>query len=199
MILTEKLKNYSIVLASGSPRRVELLKGMGVDFSIRKLDIDESYPKDLKGSEIAVFVSQKKSSAFPENEISDNTIVITSDTIVWQNGCALEKPMDRAHAIEMLKSLSGAEHEVFTGVTLRSKTKTHSFFSRSNVWFRSLSLEEIEYYVDTCKPFDKAGSYGVQEWIGYVAIERIEGSWFNVMGLPTRMLYQELEAFIESK
>ncbi|HBG71633.1 MAG: septum formation protein Maf [Bacteroidetes bacterium GWF2_43_63] len=198
MILTERLKNYSIVLASGSPRRVELLKGMGVDFSIRKLDIDESYPKDLKGSEIAVFVSQKKSFAFPENEISDITIVITSDTIVWQNGCALEKPMDRTHAIEMLKSLSGAEHEVFTGVTLRSKTKTHSFFSRSNVRFRSLSLEEIEYYVDTCKPFDKAGSYGVQEWIGYVAIERIEGSWFNVMGLPTRMLYQELEAFIES-
>ena len=198
MILNDKLKEYSIVLASGSPRRVELLKGMGIDFSIRKLDIDESYPNDLKGSEIAVYVSQKKSAAFPENEVCDNTIVITADTIVWQNSCALEKPMDRAHAIEMLKSLSGAEHEVFTGVTLRSKTKTHSFFSRSNVWFRSLSPEEIEYYVDTCKPFDKAGSYGVQEWIGYVAIERIEGSWFNVMGLPTRMLYQELEAFIES-
>lgn len=197
MILNDKLQAYEIILASGSPRRVELLKGMGIDFSIRKLDIDESYSSDLQGAEIAVYVSQKKSSAFPEHEISDNTIMITADTIVWQNGRALEKPMDRAHAIEMLQSLSGAEHEVFTGVTLRSKNKTHSFFSRSNVWFRALSLNEIEYYVDTCKPFDKAGSYGVQEWIGYVAIERIEGSWFNVMGLPTRMLYQELEAFIE--
>lgn len=196
-MLNDKIKDYKLILASGSPRRVELLKGMGIDFSIRKLDIDESYPNHMKGSEIAVFVSQKKSAAFPENEISDKTIVITADTIVWQLGRALEKPMDRAHAIEMLKSLSGAEHEVFTGVTLRSKTKTHSFFNRSEVWFRPLSMDEIEYYVDTCKPFDKAGSYGVQEWIGYVAIERIEGSWFNVMGLPTRMLYQELEAFIE--
>jgi len=197
MILNEKLKTFEIILASGSPRRVELLRGMGIDFTIRKLDIDESYSAELKGAEIAVYVSQKKSSALPEHEISDNTIVITADTIVWQNGRALEKPMDRAHAIEMLQSLSGAEHEVFTGVTLCSKNKTHSFFSRSNVWFRALSIDEIEYYVDTCKPFDKAGSYGVQEWIGYVAIERIEGSWFNVMGLPTRMLYQELEAFIE--
>lgn len=196
-MLNDKIKDYKLILASGSPRRVELLKGMGIDFSIRKLDIDESYPNHMKGSEIAVFVSQKKSAAFPENEISDKTIVITADTIVWQLGRALEKPMDRAHAIEMLKSLSGAEHEVFTGVTLRSKTKTHSFFNRSEVWFRPLNTDEIEYYVDTCKPFDKAGSYGVQEWIGYVAIERIEGSWFNVMGLPTRMLYQELEAFIE--
>ncbi len=195
-MLNDKIKDYKLILASGSPRRVELLKGMGIDFSIRKLDIDESYPNHMKGSEIAVFVSQKKSAAFPENEISDKTIVITADTIVWQLGRALEKPMDRAHAIEMLKSLSGAEHEVFTGVTLRSKTKTHSFFNRSEVWFRPLSMDEIEYYVDTCKPFDKAGSYGVQEWIGYVAIERIEGSWFNVMGLPTRMLYQELEAFM---
>jgi len=197
MILNEKLKTFEIILASGSPRRVELLKGMGIDFSIRKLDIDESYSADLQGADIAVYVSQKKSAAFLEHEISDNTIVITADTIVWQNGRALEKPMDRAHAIEMLQSLSGAEHEVFTGVTLCSRNKTHSFFSRSNVWFRALSIDEIEYYVDTCKPFDKAGSYGVQEWIGYVAIERIEGSWFNVMGLPTRMLYQELEAFIE--
>ncbi len=196
MILTEKLKAYEIILASGSPRRVELLKGMGVDFTIRKLDIDESYSAELQGADIAVYVSQKKSAAYPDNELGENTIVITADTIVWQHGRALEKPMDRAHAIEMLRSLSGAEHEVFTGVTLRSENKTHSFFSRSKVWFRALSLDEIEYYVDTCKPFDKAGSYGVQEWIGYVAIERIEGSWFNVMGLPTRMLYQELEAFI---
>ena len=196
MILNDQLKAYEIVLASGSPRRVELLKGMGVDFTIRKLDIDESYSAELQGADIAVYVSQKKSAAYPDNELGENTIVITADTIVWQHGRALEKPMDRAHAIEMLRSLSGAEHEVFTGVTLRSKNKSYSFFSRSKVWFRALSLNEIEYYVDTCKPFDKAGSYGVQEWIGYVAIERIEGSWFNVMGLPTRMLYQELEAFI---
>ncbi|MDX9931170.1 MAG: Maf family nucleotide pyrophosphatase [Bacteroidales bacterium] len=195
--MNDKIKAYDIVLASGSPRRVELLKGMGIDFSIRKLDIDESYPNHLKGSEIAVYVSQKKSAAFPENEVRDNTIVITADTIVWQHGRALEKPLDRAHAIDMLNSLSGSEHEVFTGVTLRSANKVHSFCSRSEVLFRPLSIDEIEYYVDTCKPFDKAGSYGVQEWIGYVAIERIEGSWFNVMGLPTRMLYQELEAFIE--
>lgn len=196
MILNDKIKNFDIILASGSPRRMELMKGMGIDFTVRKPDIDESYPNHLKGAEIAEFVSRKKSAAFPENEIGDNTIIITADTIVWQNNRALEKPVDRNHAIEMLKSLSGSEHEVFTGVTLRSKTRSHSFCSRSAVWFRPLSIEEIEFYTDTCKPFDKAGSYGVQEWIGYVAIERIEGSWFNVMGLPTRMLYQELEAFI---
>lgn len=195
MILNDRIKKYSLVLASGSPRRVELMKGMGFDFVVRKLDADESYPAELKGADIAVYVSRKKSEAFPVDEIEDNTIVITADTIVWQHGRALEKPLDRSHAIEMLKSLSGAEHEVFTGVTLRSKEKVHSFFNRSKVWFRPLSEEEIEYYVDTCKPFDKAGSYGVQEWIGYVAIERIEGSWFNVMGLPTRMLYMELNDF----
>jgi septum formation protein len=196
MILNEKLKDFSIVLASGSPRRIELLKGMGVEFIIRKPNIDELYPQDLKGAEIALYISRQKSVAFPENEIDDKTIVITADTIVWQNGRALEKPCDRAEAVEMLKSLAGTDHEVLTGVTLRSKEKTHSFFSRSKVWFRPLSEDEIDYYIDTCKPFDKAGAYGVQEWIGYVAIERIEGSYFNVMGLPTRMLYQELEEFI---
>jgi len=196
IILNDRIKEYLLILASGSPRRVELMKGMGFDFTVQKLNADESYHESLEGADIAVYVSKKKSEAFPAEEILENTIVITADTIVWQNGRALEKPLDRTHAIEMLKSLSGAEHEVFTGVTLRSQNKSHSFFSRSKVWFRPLSIDEIEYYVDSCKPFDKAGSYGVQEWIGYVAIERIEGSWFNVMGLPTRMLYQELNDFI---
>lgn len=196
MILNEKLKTHRIILASGSPRRHELLRGMGFDFEIRSLNTDETYPTQLQASEIALYLSQKKSEAFPEAELQANIIVITADTIVWQHGRALEKPLDRNHAIEMLQSLSGAEHEVFTGVTLRSATKSHSFFSRSLVKFRKLSIEEIEFYVDTCKPFDKAGSYGVQEWIGYVAIERIEGSYFNVMGLPTRVLYEELDNFI---
>jgi septum formation protein len=198
MILNDKIKTYSVVLASGSPRRIELLKGMGIDFSVHKLDVDESHPDELKAADIALYLSKKKSAAFPENEIKQNTIVITADTIVWQNEQALEKPVNTEHAIEMLQKLSGTHHEVFTGVTLRSKNKIHSFFNRSKVWFRELNIEEIEYYIQTCKPFDKAGSYGIQEWIGYVAIERIEGSWFNVMGLPTRMLYQELEKFIDT-
>ncbi len=195
MILNERIKSFNLILASASPRRIDLLGGMGFEFVVRPLDADESYPPNLKGSEIAVYLSQKKSEAFPVAELQANTIVITADTIVWQNNRALEKPLNRNHAIEMLQSLSGADHEVFTGVTLRSATKSHSFFNRSLVKFRKLSLEEMEYYVDTCKPFDKAGSYGVQEWIGYVAIERIDGSYFNVMGLPTRVLYEELDCF----
>ncbi|PKP03298.1 MAG: septum formation protein Maf [Bacteroidetes bacterium HGW-Bacteroidetes-6] len=197
MILNEIIKSYNLVLASASPRRIDLMRGMGFEFTIRPLDADESYPPSLKGSEIAVYLSRKKSEAFPETELQAKTVVITADTIVWQHNRALEKPFDRNHAIEMLKSLSAAEHEVFTGVTLRSLRKSHSFFNRSLVKFRELSIEEMEYYVDTCKPFDKAGSYGVQEWIGYVAIERIEGSYFNVMGLPTRVLYQELGNFVD--
>lgn len=196
MILNEKLKNYSLILASGSPRRIAILKDMGFDFTIEKLDIDEAFPKNLKGSEIALYISKKKSEAFPKDKILENTIVITADTIVWQHNKILGKPQNRNEAIEMLKLLSGADHEVFTGVTLRSKNKLHSFFNRSKVRFRPLQQYEIEYYIDNFKPFDKAGSYGVQEWIGYVAIEHIEGSFFNVMGLPTRMLYSELESFL---
>jgi septum formation protein len=196
MILNEKLKNYSLILASGSPRRIAILKDMGFDFTIEKLNVDEAFPENLKGSEIALYISKKKSEAFPKDKILENTIVITADTIVWQDNKILGKPKNRNEAIEMLKLLSGDDHEVFTGVTLRSKNKLHSFFNRSKVSFRPLQQYEIEYYIDNFKPFDKAGSYGVQEWIGYVAIEHIEGSFFNVMGLPTRMLYSELENFL---
>ena len=196
MILNEKLKNYSLILASGSPRRIAILKDMGFDFTIEKLNVDEAFPENLKGSEIALYISKKKSEAFPKDKILENTIVITADTIVWQDNKILGKPKNRNEAIEMLKLLSGDDHEVFTGVTLRSKNKLHSFFNRSKVSFRPLQQYEIEYYIDNFKPFDKAGSYGVQEWIGYVAIEHIEGSFFNVMGLPTRMLYSVLENFL---
>ncbi len=187
---------YHIILASNSPRRKELLSGLGIEYEVRTLpDIDESYPAELQGGNIPLYISKGKSDAY-KSLLRPNELIITADTIVWLNGQVLGKPEGYEDAIQMLHQLSGQTHEVFTGVTLTTTQKQHSFFAETKVTFAQLSDEEISYYVNHYKPFDKAGSYGVQEWIGYIGVERIEGSYFNVMGLPVQRLYKELKKFI---
>lgn len=195
MLLHERLKHYRLILASQSPRRRELLAGSGLDFQLaERFECDESYP-DMPLTDVAEYLSRKKSDAYPV-ELAEADILLTADTVVIACGEILGKPHSRDEAIAMLRMLSGSTHEVATGVTLRTSTKSHSFTSVSKVRFRQLSLEEIEYYVDNYRPMDKAGSYGIQEWIGYVGIEHIDGSFYNVMGLPIQRLYCELDSFI---
>ena len=195
-MLSEKLRNRHILLASKSPRRQYLLKEAGIPFElINDIEVDESYPSGLNKFEIPLFLAGKKSDAyFPM--LSNKTILITADTIVWFDGAVINKPVDRNDALDILGKLSGNMHEVITGVTLRSIDAKKSFYSHSEVYFDHLSQEEISYYIDEYKPYDKAGGYGIQEWIGYIGIERINGSFFNVMGLPIHKLYRELEGFI---
>jgi len=188
------LKKYKLILASKSPRRQYLLKELGLDFEVHTREVDESFPENLRAQEIPIYLSQKKADAF-DDELSENTIVITADTIVWIDDQVLNKPENFADAVRMLKLLSGKKHEVYTGVCLKSKHKTISFYSLTNVYFKVLSQEEIEYYINNYNPYDKAGAYGAQDWIGYIAVEKIEGSYFNVMGLPVRELYEELLKF----
>ncbi|MCW3084331.1 MAG: septum formation inhibitor Maf [Bacteroidetes bacterium] len=187
----EELKKYRFILASKSPRRQFLLKDLGIDFEVHTKDVDESFPEHLQAAEIPLYLCEKKAAAF-DQELHDNTIVITADTIVWVNGQVLNKPENYDDAVRMLKLLSGKMHEVYTGVCIRSKNKTKSFYSLTNVYFKTLSDYEIDYYIRNYNPYDKAGAYGAQEWIGYIAVEKIEGSYFNVMGLPVRELYEEL-------
>ena len=182
-----------IILASNSPRRKELLKGLDIDFEVRVIpDIDESYPPDLPPDEIPCYIAQKKAAAYHTSMQSDE-LIITADTVVVLDGDILEKPVDKNDAIRMLKRLSGRKHQVITAVTLTTIDKQHSFSVNSYVDFAKLTGEEIEYYVDNYKPYDKAGAYGIQEWIGYVGVRSIEGSFYNVMGLPIQRLYQELK------
>ena len=189
------VEGYKVILASNSPRRKELLGGLGIDFEVRTLgDIDESYPNALRGEDIPMFISGKKAEAYKQG-MADDEMIITADTIVYDNGQVLGKPKNRGEAVQMLKELSGHAHEVITGVSIVTKKKTVQFASTSKVTFAALTDEEIAYYVDTYKPYDKAGAYGIQEWIGYVAVTRIEGSYFNVMGLPIQKLYSELKKF----
>ena len=195
MLLHERLKPYRLILASQSPRRRELLAGSGLEFQLaERFECDESYPA-MPLTDVAEYLSRKKSDAYPV-ELAEADVLLTADTVVIACGEILGKPHSRDEAIAMLRMLSGSTHEVATGVTLRTSTKSHSFTSVSKVRFRQLSLEEIEYYVDNYRPMDKAGSYGIQEWIGYVGIEHIDGSFYNVMGLPIQRLYCELERFI---
>ena len=185
--------NYHIILASNSPRRRELLSGLGLDYEVRTLPgIDESYPETLLGEEIPVYISSHKASAYLD-ELKENELLITADTIVWLDGRVLGKPSDEEDACQMLRALSGKTHQVITGVTLATTTFQKSFASVSQVTFATLSDEEIKYYISHYHPMDKAGSYGVQEWIGFIGVERIEGSYFNVMGLPVQRLYRELK------
>ena len=194
-MLHERLKPYRLILASQSPRRRELLAGSGLEFQLaERFECDESYPA-MPLTDVAEYLSRKKSDAYPV-ELAEADILLTADTVVIACGEILGKPHSRDEAIAMLRMLSGSTHEVATGVTLRTSTKSHSFTSVSKVRFRQLSREEIEYYVDNYRPMDKAGSYGIQEWIGYVGIEHIDGSFYNVMGLPIQRLYCELERFI---
>ena len=196
MLLHDKLKSWRLILASQSPRRRQLLGEAGIDFRLApRYECDEVYPPQLPAAEVAEYLSRLKSDAYPQS-LAPNDILLTADTVVVVDNRILGKPANRDKAIAMIESLSGREHEVITGVTLRNTVKTVSFSSHSVVRFRHLSREEIEYYIDTYAPMDKAGAYGIQEWIGYVGIEGIEGSFFNVMGLPVQRLYCELEKFI---
>lgn len=189
------VEGYRVILASNSPRRKELLGGLGIDFEVRTLQgIDESYPDTLQGEEIPMYISGKKAEVH-QRTMADNEMIITADTIVYDNGQVLGKPKDKEEAIQMLRQLSGHAHEVITGVSIVTKGKTAQFASTSKVFFAPLTDEEITYYVDNYRPFDKAGAYGIQEWIGYVAVTRIEGSYFNVMGLPIQRLYTELKQY----
>jgi septum formation protein len=181
---------HKIILASKSPRRQELLRLMDIDFRIVVKDVDESYPGNLNPEEIAVYIAEKKAKAFDESV--DNEIVLTADTIVSIDGHILGKPETTEHAAEMLQMLSGKVHKVVTGVCLLYKHKFNLFHDVSEVFFRKLSTEEITFYVNKYKPLDKAGAYGIQEWIGLTGIERINGSYTNVVGLPTEKLYQQL-------
>ncbi len=186
---------YKVILASQSPRRQELLKGLGIEFETKtKEGIEEIYPEGLSDEEVAIYLAELKAKAF-KSELIDNTIVITADTIVCINGKVVNKPTDRDDAIRMITELSGNKHQVITGVCVSTNEKSISFNAKTDVYFANLSQEEVEYYVDTFKPYDKAGAYGIQEWIGYIGIEKIEGSYFNVMGLPTQRLYEVLKNF----
>ena len=193
-MLLDNLKDYKIILASKSPRRNELLGGLNLPFEVIVREVDEVFPEEMPMEEIPVYLAKLKAEPFLK-EMEDKVLVITADTIVWIDGEVLGKPVDHLHAVEMLRKLSGRIHIVVTGVCLTSTEKQVAFSSLTNVHFKELSDEEIEYYLDLYHPYDKAGAYGVQEWIGYIAIDRIEGSYFNVMGLPVGRLYEELKRF----
>jgi septum formation protein len=193
--MLSNLKKYHIILASKSPRRQELLRGMGVDFEILTKETDESFPLEMPLDEVPKYLSLQKSLAFADDELPADYLLITSDTVVICEGEILGKPKNKEDAERMLRLLSGKTHHVVTGVTVRSAEKTEPFAVRSNVTFAELDAEEINYYIEHCKPYDKAGAYGIQEWIGYVGISGLEGSFYNVMGLPTRKLYQCLKGF----
>lgn len=189
------LSRYKIILGSNSPRRRELLAGLDIDFEVRTIPgIDESYPDTLRPEAIPVYIARRKADVYVPS-LQDDELLITADTIVRSSNEILGKPHDREDAIAMLRKLSGHVHEVITGVCLTTTEKTVSFSATSSVSFAPLDDKEIIYYVDKYRPYDKAGSYGIQEWIGYVAVEAINGSFYNVMGLPVRLLYQELKNF----
>lgn len=190
-------KNYPfrLILASASPRRRELLSSLGFSFTSTSLDVDESaWPADLRGEDIALYLAKLKAGAYNKT-LQNDEILITADTIVWCENKIYNKPVDFEDGKRMLRSLSGKMHQVFTAVCLRGSSKTISFYDESRVFFKELSDAEIEFYLTEYKPFDKAGAYGVQDWLGYTGIERIEGSFYNVMGLPVKQLYEQLMGF----
>lgn len=190
--MLENLKKYRVILASNSPRRKELLAGLGVEYEVRTLpDVDESYPDTLKGADIPLYIAKEKADAYL-SMMKPEELMITADTIVWLDGKVLGKPGDREDALQMLRDMSGRTHEVFTGVCITTTEWQHSFTARTEVRFSELSEEEMAYYVDKYHPMDKAGAYGVQEWIGFIGVENISGSYYNIMGLPVQKLYREL-------
>jgi septum formation protein len=189
-------KDYKIILASGSPRRQQFFKDFDLPFEIRLKEIEEIYPDNLKAEGITNYLAELKAKAF-EGELSDNEILITSDTLVWLNDKALGKPKDYDDAFQILKSLSNQTHEVITSVCFKTTTKTETIFEITKVSFRELSDDSIRYYLDNYKPFDKAGAYGIQEWIGLIGINKIEGSYTNVVGLPTEKVYTYLTSYLD--
>lgn len=194
-MLREQLKNYKIILASGSPRRQQFFRDLDLDFEIRLKEIEEIYPPNLKEEDITDYLAVLKSDAF-EGELSNNEILITSDTIVWHNNSALGKPLDYDDAFAMLQSLSNATHKVITSVCFKTSKSVEVISETTKVTFHPLSDEAIKYYLDHYHPFDKAGSYGIQEWIGFIGVAKIEGSYPNVMGLPVDKVYQFLSKFV---
>lgn len=196
MTLLKNLENFDIILASQSPRRQELLKGLNLNFRVEIIDVEESYPETVFGVDIPMFLAEKKANAY-NNILKDNTLLITADTIVWHEGKVLGKPIDKNDAKLMLKRLSGKTHQVITGVCISTLKRRKVFHVSSEVRFSKLTESEIDYYLENYKPYDKAGSYGVQEWIGFVGVEHINGSYFNVMGLPIQRLYNELKRWQE--
>ncbi|MFA6923330.1 MAG: Maf family nucleotide pyrophosphatase [Bacteroidales bacterium] len=188
-------KNYNFILVSKSPRRQQLLEGMGIKFKIKTKEINEKYPTEYKREKIPIYLCELKANTFANEIKNDKTILISADTLVFLNNKVLNKPKNYTDAFNMLSELSGKMHEVITGVCLKTKNKTVSFYDISKVYFKKLSREEIKFYIDNYKPYDKAGAYGAQEWLGFVGISKIEGSYFNVMGLPTHKLYEELVKF----
>jgi septum formation protein len=190
-MLKDKLKNYKVILASGSPRRQQFFKDLDLDFEIRLKEIEEVYPDNLQGVEITNYLAELKAKVF-DGEIAENEILITSDTIVWLNNKALGKPKDYTDAFIILKSLSNTTHEVITSVCFKTKWKTETLFDVTKVTFNTLSDNAIHYYLENYKPFDKAGAYGIQDWIGLIGISKIEGSYTNVVGLPTNLVYHYL-------
>lgn len=194
-MMLDNLNKYQIVLASNSPRRKELLQRMGVNFKVRTLfGIDESFPDSLRGEDIVCYISRNKAEAY-RSSMAGNELLITADTIVYLDGEVMGKPKNAEQAKEMLHKLSGKTHQVITGVTIATAERTENFGVTSQVKFAELTDEEINFYVDNYLPFDKAGAYGIQEWIGIVAVEEIKGSYFNVVGLPVQRLYQKLKSF----
>lgn len=190
--MLDNLEKYKVILASGSPRRRELMAGLGVNYEVRILpDVDESYPDALQGEEIPLYIAKEKADAYIPMMQPDE-LIITADTIVWLDGKVLGKPRDREDALQMLRTMSGRTHEVFTGVCITTTDWQRSFTAQTEVRFATLSEDEIIYYVDNFKPMDKAGAYGVQEWIGFIGVENISGSYYNIMGLPVQKLYREL-------
>ncbi len=194
-MINENLRGRRIILASQSPRRHYLLKELGLDFDVLVTDVDEVYPDGLSPEDIAIYLAGLKAGAIDRSELDDRAIVITADTIVYIGNEVLGKPGNHPEAAAMLRKLSGNTHDVITAVCLLSTKKKRLFHVRSSVTFKELSEAEIEYYILNFRPFDKAGGYGIQEWIGYIGINKIEGSFFNVMGLPVKELYDELLVF----
>ena len=190
--MLDNLEKYKVILASGSPRRRELMAGLGVNYEVRILpDVDESYPDTLQGEEIPLYIAKEKADAYIPMMQPDE-LIITADTIVWLDGKVLGKPRDREDALQMLRTMSGRTHKVFTGVCITTTDWQRSFTAQTEVRFATLSEDEIIYYVDNFKPMDKAGAYGVQEWIGFIGVENISGSYYNIVGLPVQKLYREL-------
>lgn len=192
-MLKEKLQHKNIILASGSPRRQQYFKELDINFTIQLKEVEEIYPNHLKAAEITNFLAELKATAF--NELNENDIIITSDTIVWHENKALGKPKDYQDAFAMLQSMSGKTHEVITSVCFKTSSKVNTIFEVTKVTFKELSSEAITYYLDNYKPFDKAGSYGIQEWIGLIGISKIEGSYANVVGMPVDKVYDKLVEF----
>jgi septum formation protein len=193
-MLNEQLHNYHLILASGSPRRQQFFKELGLDFEIRLKEIEEVYPPHLQASEITDYLAELKASAFT-SELNANDILVTSDTIVWHQNECLGKPKDYQDAFQMLQKLSAGTHQVITSVCLKSSEKSETFHAITHVTFKPLTDSEIRYYLDHYQPFDKAGSYAIQEWIGYIGITKIEGSYTNVVGMPMQLVYNKLLNF----